>query len=134
MKHSVNVDLPRATNQPEIIKPETVRLAVQAGRGVGLNRGSVWWAHRGLIGEAQAILEEIKTHHSSYYIDHSIAPAPIHITPGFTDDLFPVDEATRFYNRTRHQYPDSPVGLFFGPNSGHMRGMSKPDALSLIHI
>jgi biopolymer transport protein ExbD len=30
MKHSVNVDLPRATNQPELIKPETVRLSVTA--------------------------------------------------------------------------------------------------------
>ena len=30
MKHSVNVDLPRATNQVEDIKPETVRLSVSA--------------------------------------------------------------------------------------------------------
>ncbi len=30
MKHSVNVDPPRATNQPENIKPETVRLSVSA--------------------------------------------------------------------------------------------------------
>ncbi|WP_345065051.1 biopolymer transporter ExbD, partial [Acidovorax lacteus] len=30
MKHSVNVDLPRATNQPESVKPETVRLSVAA--------------------------------------------------------------------------------------------------------
>lgn len=30
MKHSVAVDLPRASNQPELIKPETVRLAVSA--------------------------------------------------------------------------------------------------------
>ena len=30
MKHSVNVDLPRATNQPEDAKPETVRLSVDA--------------------------------------------------------------------------------------------------------
>lgn len=30
MKHSVNVDLPRAVNQPEDLKPETVRLAVTA--------------------------------------------------------------------------------------------------------
>ena len=30
MKHSVNVDLPRATNQPEDLKPETVRLSVNA--------------------------------------------------------------------------------------------------------
>lgn len=30
MKHSVNVDLPRATNQPELVKPETLRLSVAA--------------------------------------------------------------------------------------------------------
>ena len=30
MKHSVNVDLPRATNQPQDTKPETVRLSVDA--------------------------------------------------------------------------------------------------------
>ncbi len=30
MKHSVNVDLPRATNQPEDVKPATVRLAISA--------------------------------------------------------------------------------------------------------
>ena len=30
MKHSVNVDLPQASNQPENIKPETVRLSVDA--------------------------------------------------------------------------------------------------------
>jgi biopolymer transport protein ExbD len=30
MQHAVNVDLPRATNQPENIKPETVRLSVDA--------------------------------------------------------------------------------------------------------
>jgi biopolymer transport protein ExbD len=31
MQHAVNIDLPRATNQPENIKPETVRLSVDAG-------------------------------------------------------------------------------------------------------
>jgi biopolymer transport protein ExbD len=30
MKDSVNMDLPRATNQPELVKPETVRLSVAA--------------------------------------------------------------------------------------------------------
>ncbi|QIL44010.1 biopolymer transporter ExbD [Acidovorax sp. HDW3] len=30
MKHSVAVDLPKASNQPEEIKPETVRLSVDA--------------------------------------------------------------------------------------------------------
>ena len=46
------------------------------------------------------------THHSSYYIDDSTAPAPLLISNGFTDDLFPPDEAIRFYNRTRHNHPD----------------------------
>ncbi|MBN9407998.1 MAG: biopolymer transporter ExbD [Burkholderiales bacterium] len=36
MKHSVNVDLPRATNQPEDAKPETVRLSVDA-------EGTYYW-------------------------------------------------------------------------------------------
>lgn len=30
LKHSVNVDLPRASNQPEVTKPETVRLSIDA--------------------------------------------------------------------------------------------------------
>ena len=30
MKHSVNIDLPRASNQQELVKPETVRLSVDA--------------------------------------------------------------------------------------------------------
>ena len=32
MKHAVNIDLPRATNQPQDAKPETVRLSVD-GQG-----------------------------------------------------------------------------------------------------
>ena len=30
LKHSVNVELPRATNEPQLIKPETVTLSVDA--------------------------------------------------------------------------------------------------------
>lgn len=37
MKHSVNVDLPRASNQPEQIKPETMRLSVAADGSYFLN-------------------------------------------------------------------------------------------------
>jgi biopolymer transport protein ExbD len=36
MKHSVNIDLPQATNQPQDPKPETVRLSVDAD-------GNYWW-------------------------------------------------------------------------------------------
>jgi biopolymer transport protein ExbD len=36
MKHSVNIDLPRATNQPQDTKPQTIRLSVAAA-------GHHWW-------------------------------------------------------------------------------------------
>jgi len=39
MQHSVNVDLPQATNRPEDAKPETVRLSVDA-------QGAYFWNER----------------------------------------------------------------------------------------
>jgi biopolymer transport protein ExbD len=36
MKHSVNIDLPRATSQPQDAKPETIRLSVDA-------KGDYYW-------------------------------------------------------------------------------------------
>jgi len=36
MKHSVNVDLPVATNQPQVILPQTIRLSVDA-------QGDYYW-------------------------------------------------------------------------------------------
>ncbi|APW39153.1 biopolymer transporter ExbD [Rhodoferax koreense] len=36
MKHSVNIDLPRATSQPQDAKPETIRLSVDA-------QGDYYW-------------------------------------------------------------------------------------------
>ena len=36
MKHAVNIDLPRATNQPEDTKPQTIRLSVASD-------GSYYW-------------------------------------------------------------------------------------------
>jgi predicted acyl esterase len=77
--------------------------------------------------EAQAILAEVTSHHSSYYIDPSVPPAPLLISNGFTDDLFPADEALRFYNRTRTKYPKADISLFFG-DFGHMRAQNKEDA------
>jgi biopolymer transport protein ExbD len=41
MKHSVNVDLPRATNQVENLKPETVRLSVSADGNYHWNESQV---------------------------------------------------------------------------------------------
>lgn len=41
MKHSVNVDLPRASSEPQLIKPETIRLSVDAQGGYYINDGKI---------------------------------------------------------------------------------------------
>jgi fermentation-respiration switch protein FrsA (DUF1100 family) len=74
---------------------------------------------------AAAVVDEITAHHSSYYIDHSQPPAPLLIQSGWNDDLFPVDEGVRFYNRTRAQYPGDPISLFL-MDDGHARSQNKP--------
>jgi hypothetical protein len=80
---------------------------------------------------AQSILDEITQHHSSYYIDDSIPPAPMLMSSGFTDDLFPADETIRYYNRTRTEYPDAHLALFFG-DFGHPRAQNKPDVVAAL--
>jgi predicted acyl esterase len=79
-----------------------------------------------------AIFNEINAHHSAYYIDHSEQPAPLLIGNGFTDDLFPADEAIRFYNKIRSLYPSAPISLFFG-DFGHPRAATNksPDTADL---
>jgi biopolymer transport protein ExbD len=44
MKHSVNIDLPRATNEPQDAKPQTIRLSVDAS-------GAYWW-NEGRVADA----------------------------------------------------------------------------------
>lgn len=79
----------------------------------------------------QSIVDEVTKYHSSYYIDHSEAPAPLFISNGFTDDLFPADEAIRFYNRTRDQYPSADISLMFFDH-GHARGQNKDADAALL--
>lgn len=79
------------------------------------------------------ILDETKTHHSSYYIDSTVPPAPMLISNGWTDDLFPADEALRFYNRTRAQYPNNPISLMF-LDYGHPRGQNKAADLAKLAL
>jgi X-Pro dipeptidyl-peptidase (S15 family) len=80
---------------------------------------------------AVAAIGEIAKHHSSYYIPDTEAPAPLFISNGWTDDLFPADEALRFYNRMRAKYPSTAVKLMFF-DFGHMRGQGKaPDQARL---
>ena len=49
MKHAVNIDLPRATNQPEDTKPQTVRLSVASD-------GSYYWNENKVTDEALAAM------------------------------------------------------------------------------
>lgn len=52
MKHSVNVDLPRATNQPENVKPETVNLSIDADGQYHWNAQPI--SDEGLVTQLQA--------------------------------------------------------------------------------
>jgi hypothetical protein len=81
--------------------------------------------------DVQDILTELTLHHSSYYIDHSEPPAPMLMSSGFTDDLFPADETIRYYNRTKTEYPDADLALFFG-DFGHPRAQNKSDVSSAL--
>jgi biopolymer transport protein ExbD len=45
MQHSVNIELPRASNQPQDAQPETIRLSVDA-------QGAYWWNDR-QVGDAE---------------------------------------------------------------------------------
>jgi predicted acyl esterase len=71
------------------------------------------------------IIKELTTFHSSFYINHAEEPSPLLIQSGWNDDLFPPDEALRFYERTRAQYPSDPISLFF-MDDGHARSQNKP--------
>jgi hypothetical protein len=91
--------------------------------------------------QAAAIITEITRYHSAYYLlDGSYgvamqAPAPMLIANGFTDDLFPVDEAVRYYNLEHSLYPSDPVTLLDG-DFGHQRAQNKSydKALLSAHI
>jgi fermentation-respiration switch protein FrsA (DUF1100 family) len=69
---------------------------------------------------AVARLAEIYAHHQGYGI--SGTPAPLLIENGWTDDLFPPEQAIRVYNQV---HASSPVSLQFG-DLGHSRGSNKP--------
>jgi hypothetical protein len=70
------------------------------------------------------IIEQLSTFHSSFSINHSEEPSPLLIQSGWNDDLFPVDEALRYYQRTRAQYPSDPISLYVA-DIGHARSQNK---------
>lgn len=72
-----------------------------------------------------AFVAEMTRFHSSYYLlDGTTPPAPLLLTNGFTDDLFPVDEAVRLYNKVRSLWPAQPISLRFS-DTGHFRAQKK---------
>jgi hypothetical protein len=75
--------------------------------------------------EVDFIVNQLRRYHSAYYINAGEPPAPLFVGSGFTDDLFPVDEALRFANRTAKRHPDSPMSMLFG-DFGHQRASNKP--------
>jgi predicted acyl esterase len=70
------------------------------------------------------IADEIYAHHSSIAIDRGVEPAPILIANGWTDDLFPVDEALRLRNAIAARWPDTPFAMMHF-DFGHQRGTGK---------
>jgi dienelactone hydrolase len=85
------------------------------------------WKEEMELGESYAarerasyVLDQMTRFHSSYYIDGSVQPAPLLIAQGYSDDLFPLSEATRFYNRTRARHPKAPLSMLFA-DVGHPR-------------
>jgi len=87
--------------------------------------------------EDESIATQIAQYHSPYYLLDGaygfgrVAPAPLLIANGFTDDLFPVDEAVRYYNLERSLYPSDPISLFDG-DFGHQPANNKPGDLALL--
>jgi predicted acyl esterase len=71
-----------------------------------------------------ALRNEVTSHHSAYYIDDSEPPAPLLMVNGWTDDLFPTDEAIRLFNRTRTRYLGVPISLLLA-DAGHGRSQHK---------
>jgi hypothetical protein len=83
-------------------------------------------------GQALAIQQEQQLpNHSAYYTDLSEAPSPALMENGWNDDLFPVDETVKYYNKVRASYPSQAMQLFYfdlGHNPRSATTLSVPDA------
>jgi glycerophosphoryl diester phosphodiesterase/PKD repeat protein len=97
----------------------------------------ITWYARVAAGEpyeesvAQNVADKIAYDHSPYHLDMSTAPAPTLISNGWTDDLFPVDEAVRFANKVEKLHPGTPVSqLHF--DYGHARGQQKAADMAVL--
>jgi dienelactone hydrolase len=68
------------------------------------------------------IVDELAKRHSALFMPLPAPPAPILITQGTPDDLFPPSEGLRYYNRVRSLHPSATVGLIL-LDEGHGRAI-----------
>ena len=91
----------------------------------------IGWVTRALQGEpyddpeAQRIIGTLQRFHSPYHLIGGYPPPPLFVASGFTDDLFPVNEAVRFVNRAKHRWPRLAVTMLLG-DFGHQRASNEP--------
>ena len=81
-----------------------------------------------LNADALSSLKGVYRHSSAYalrFVRGHSRPAPLLIENGWTDDLFPPEQALRVYRYLRSRSHDFPVSLQFG-DLGHSRGSNKP--------
>ncbi len=83
-------------------------------------------------GQALAIQQEQQLPiHSAYYTNMSEPPSPALMENGWNDDLFPVDETVKYYNKVRATYPNQAMQLFYfdlGHNPRSATTLSTSDA------
>ena len=80
-----------------------------------------------LSADAKNALQLTYENHDAYglrFVAGHPRPAPLLIENGWTDDLFPPEQALRAYNYLRSAYSNFPVSLQFG-DLGHSRGANK---------
>jgi hypothetical protein len=72
--------------------------------------------------------------HSAYYTDLSEPPAPALMENGWNDDLFPVDETVKYYNKIRSVYPNQQMQLFYMDLGHNPRSASTPSNSDLAKL
>lgn len=81
--------------------------------------------------EVRYIADQVTRFHSAYYLHTGRAPAPLLIANGWTDDLFPAEEAVRYANRVQTEHPGTPMRLLLF-DFGHPRGSNKDADVALL--
>lgn len=77
----------------------------------------------------EALAREIRAHHSPLWLDMSRTPAPLLLSTGSTDDLFPPLEMLRMRNLIQERHPRAVVALHMA-DFGHQRGNNRPSTFA----